>query len=249
LQKTKTKHLSLKRTHKVRPTPWWPPWPTGVAQSRAPTSRLRLARGLTPPSSGSALLKGSRLPRASSASLEGSSPPRSRPPREHTRSRAWVRAFNALTQQSCGIMRLGITPRHCSANSLGGNPSPPLWGTVRHGQCQLRGTVPPTPVRLTRRALEGGPAAPSNHFLVNLQGQAMTLGRRDAIPATVDHVRPPPCLQHHAGHCYNNLDVVGHAGTARRHACRAYSPGTHARKDEDGLLLELPCNPTRTCTV
>jgi hypothetical protein len=32
-------------------------------------------------------------------------------------------------------------------------------------------------------------------------------------------------------------------------ACRAYSPGTHARKDEDGLLLEFPCNPTRTCTV
>jgi hypothetical protein len=27
------------------------------------------------------------------------------------------------------------------------------------------------------------------------------------------------------------------------------SPGTHARKDEDGLLLEFPCNPTRTCTV
>jgi hypothetical protein len=32
-------------------------------------------------------------------------------------------------------------------------------------------------------------------------------------------------------------------------ACRAYTPGTHARKDEDGLLLEFPCNPTRTCTV
>jgi hypothetical protein len=26
-------------------------------------------------------------------------------------------------------------------------------------------------------------------------------------------------------------------------------PGTHARKDEDGLLLEFPYNPTRTCTV
>jgi hypothetical protein len=32
-------------------------------------------------------------------------------------------------------------------------------------------------------------------------------------------------------------------------ACRAYTPGTHARKDEDGLLLEFPYNPTRTCTV
>jgi hypothetical protein len=31
--------------------------------------------------------------------------------------------------------------------------------------------------------------------------------------------------------------------------CRAYSPGTHTRKDEDGFLLEFSCNPTRTCTV
>jgi hypothetical protein len=31
--------------------------------------------------------------------------------------------------------------------------------------------------------------------------------------------------------------------------CRAYSPGTHTRKGEDGLLLEFPCNPTRTRSV
>jgi hypothetical protein len=112
-------------------------------------------------------------------------------------------------------MRLGITPRRCTANSLGWNPSPPLWATVRHGQCQLRGTVPPTPVRLTCRALERGPAAPSNHFLVNLQGQAKTLGRRNAIPITVDPVRPPPCLQHHAGHCYINPGAVGRTVSVR----------------------------------
>jgi hypothetical protein len=161
-----------------------------------------------------------------SASLEGSSPSRSRPPHEHARPRTWVRAFNALTQQSRAIMRLGITPRRCSANSLGGNPSPPLWGTVRHGQCQLRGTAPPTPVWLTCRALEGGLATPSNHFLVNLQGQAMTLGRRNAIPATVSSVRPPPCLQHHAGHCYNHSGAVRHAGKGRRHACRCIPYGS-----------------------
>jgi hypothetical protein len=45
-----------------------------------------------------------------------------------------------------------------------GNPSPPLWGTVRHGQCQLRGTAPPTPVRLTCRALEGGRPHPRTAF-------------------------------------------------------------------------------------
>jgi hypothetical protein len=57
----------------------------------------------------------------------------------------------------------------------------------------------------------------------------MTLGRRDAIPATVGPVRPPPCTQHHARHCYNHSDVVRHAGTGRRHArhCIPYgSPST-----------------------
>jgi hypothetical protein len=32
-------------------------------------------------------------------------------------------------------------------------------------------------------------------------------------------------------------------------ACRAYSPGTHARKEEDRLLLEFPYNSTRTRSV
>jgi hypothetical protein len=53
-------------------------------------------------------------------------------------------------------MRLGLTPQSCRTNSLGGNPSPPLWGTVRRGRCQPRDAAPPTPVQLTRRALEGG---------------------------------------------------------------------------------------------
>jgi hypothetical protein len=68
--------------------------------------------------------------------------------------RVW--AFNALTQQSCAITRLGITPRRCSANSLGETHP-------RHCRelCSMAGvssvkTVPPTPVRPTRRALEGG---------------------------------------------------------------------------------------------
>jgi hypothetical protein len=74
---------------------------------------------VTPPSSGLRLPRGSRLPRAGSASLEGSSLPHSRPPHKHTCSRTRVRAFNALTRQSRTIMRLGITPRRCSSNSLG----------------------------------------------------------------------------------------------------------------------------------
>jgi hypothetical protein len=107
-----------------------------------------------------------------------------------------------------------------------GNPSPLLQGAVRYGQCQPRGTVLPTPVQLTSRALEGGPAAPSNPSLVNLQGQTVTSGRRNAIPTTVGPVRPPPYLQHHAGHCYNNSGAVGHAGTGRRHACHCTPYGS-----------------------
>jgi hypothetical protein len=53
------------------------------------------------------------------ASLERA-PPRSRFPHERTCSRTRVRAFNALTRQSRATTRLGITPRRCSANSLGG---------------------------------------------------------------------------------------------------------------------------------
>jgi hypothetical protein len=97
---------------------------------------------------------------------------------------------------------------------------------VRHGQCQPRDTALPTPVRLTRRALEGGPATPSNRFLMILQGQVAMLGRRDAIPATVGPVRPPPCVQHHAEHCYNRSGTVRHAGTGRRHACHCTPYGS-----------------------
>jgi hypothetical protein len=59
-------------------------------------------------------------------------------------------------------------------------------GAVRYGQCQPRGTVLPTPVWLTCCALEGGPAAPSNHSLVNLQGQTMTSGRWEPHPCPCD---------------------------------------------------------------
>jgi hypothetical protein len=57
----------------------------------------------------------------------------------------------------------------------------------------------------------------------------MPLGRRDAIPATVGPVRPPPCSRHHAGHCYNHSDAEKRARMGRRHAyhCTPYgSPST-----------------------
>jgi hypothetical protein len=105
--KNKT-HLLLKHAHKARPAPRWPPRLTGVAQSKAPSSRFRFARGLTPPSRANAPLEWvpprsrastslERVPPRSraSASLDRV-PPRSRLPHKRTYSRARVRAFNAL---------------------------------------------------------------------------------------------------------------------------------------------------------
>jgi hypothetical protein len=116
---------NTKRTHTAQPTPRWPPRPTRAAQQGAPSSKVCLARGLTTPWSEVRLARGLTHPRAGSASLEGPrllerTPPRSRIPHEHTCSRTRVRAFNALTRQSCATTRLGITPRRCTANSLGG---------------------------------------------------------------------------------------------------------------------------------
>jgi hypothetical protein len=83
-----------------------------------------------------------------------------------------------------------------------GNPSPPLFSTVRQGRCQLRDTVPPTPIQLTRRALEGGPAAPSNIFYVLIQGHVVTSGRRDRSSPSLS------TLCGHPRHCRATPDTV-----------------------------------------
>jgi hypothetical protein len=172
------------------------------------------------PRAGPTALKGTRLPRAGSASLEGV-------PHAHAPSRTLVRAFNALT-------------------TAGRNPSPLLWGTVRHGRCQPRDATPPTPVRLTCRALKGGPATPSKCFPVVLQGQVVTLGRRDAIPATVNCRRTPPRVQPHAGHCGKSSGTVRHAGTGRRHACHCTSYGSSSATPSrpPGDVTANHCAPT-----
>jgi hypothetical protein len=76
LQKTKT-HLLIKRTHQARPTSRWPPRPTGVAQSKAPSIRFRLARGLTPPSSRFRLARGLTPPSSRFRLARGPAPPSS----------------------------------------------------------------------------------------------------------------------------------------------------------------------------
>jgi hypothetical protein len=160
-------------------------------------------------------------------------PPRSRVrlrlarglPHTHARPRTRVRAFNVLTRRGQCHHAPGNHARALLHQLPRGTHLCYYGGTVRHGQCQPRDTALPTPVRLTRRALEGGPATPSNRFLVILQGQVVTLGRRDAIPATVDLVRPP-YLQHHASRCCNHFGTVRHAGTGRRHACHCTPYGS-----------------------
>jgi hypothetical protein len=96
-------------------------------------------------------------------------------------------------------------------------PSPPLSNTVRRGRCEPRDTVPPTSVRLTRRALEGGPVEPSNAFPVTTQDYAVTsaggsglLRRcqpRAAIPATA---APRRVLRRHPRCCWSarGQDIV-----------------------------------------
>jgi hypothetical protein len=91
------------------------PLERGPPRSRAHTS---IERGPSRSRVPASLEQGpprSRVP----ASLERG-PPRSRFPHKRTCSRTRVRTFNALTRQSCATTRLGITPRRCSANSLGG---------------------------------------------------------------------------------------------------------------------------------
>jgi hypothetical protein len=197
-------------------------------------------------------------PRARSASLEGphpleQGPPRSRVhapssgfrlargslPHERTCSHARVRAFKALT------------PRHHAPGNHTpalfrqlprGSPSPPLRGTVRRGRCQFRDTVPPTPVRLMHRALEGGPVAPSNLLLVTLQGQTVTSGRREHHPQL-------SVLYGHPRHCsatpYTAATTPTLLGTRGRDAATpATVPRTDHRQRLPRARLETPRSTT-----
>jgi hypothetical protein len=78
---------------------------------------------------------------------------------------------------------------------------------VWQGRCQLRDTVSPTPVRLTRRAIKGGPAAPSNIFYMLVQGHAATSGRRD---------RSSPSLSALCGHPHHYRTTPDTVATSQR---------------------------------
>jgi hypothetical protein len=99
-----------------------------------------------------------------------------------------------------------------------GNPSPPLFSTVRQGRCQLRDTVPSTPrTANTPRPRRG--AGDTLEYLL----RAYTGPRRDVrpagsvIPVAVDPVRPSPPLPHHARHCGDTPTLLGRTGTRHHH--------------------------------
>jgi hypothetical protein len=90
-----------------------------------------------------------------------------------------------------------------------------MYNAVRRGQCQIRDTVPPTFVRLTRRALEGGaePSKGNKYIFYGYTGL-----HRDVRPAgtvlsvAISPVRSSPPLQHHAGYCDDIPDAIGAHG-------------------------------------
>jgi hypothetical protein len=142
---------------------------------RSPRAGFASLEGARLPLIGSVPFEGVRLPRVGSASLEGPLPPRtgsaSLKGAPHACACSRTRAFNALTtagrRHHTPGARAPVPPHQLPSR----DPIPAtVGGTVRRGRCQSRDTVPPTPVRLTRRALEEGPAAPSTCFLVILQG-------------------------------------------------------------------------------
>jgi hypothetical protein len=94
--------------------------------------------------------------------------------------------------------------------------------------------VPPTPVRLTHRALEGGGAAPSNAFSVTTQGYAMTSGRRE---------RSPPSLSALCGHPRHCRATPSTVMTSRCcWSARGQDVATTATVPRTGPPLTVPSN-------
>jgi hypothetical protein len=141
---------------------------------RSPRAGFASLEGARLPRAGSAPFEGVRLPRAGSASLEGPLRPRagsaSLKGAPHAHAYFRTRAFNALTTAGRRHHAPGARAPVPSHQLPRREPIPATVGTVRRGRRQSRDAAPPTPVRLTRRALEGGPATPSICFLVTLQG-------------------------------------------------------------------------------
>jgi hypothetical protein len=115
---------------------------------------------------------------------------------------------------------------------------------VRYGQCQPRGTVLPTPVRLTRRALEGGPAAPSKPFPRESAGSSHDVRPAGApsLPLLVLCGRPRACSTT-PGTATTTLALLGTRG--RDAATPATVPRTDHRQWLPRARPKMP-RPTTT---
>jgi hypothetical protein len=181
----------------------------------APSGRVRLAREPDAPSGRVRLARGLNAPSARTTSLEGTcmhDVPAPAPVYEHLM--LWH-------------PRMYATPRCCFTDSLG-KATPPLCSTVRWDRCQPRDTAPPTPTRLTRRALKGGPTGTLEYFFRDYTGLCRDVRPAGAVfPVAVNPVRPSLPLQRHAGHCDDILDAVGVHGDGTRPwppLCRVWTP-------------------------
>jgi hypothetical protein len=114
---------------------------------------------------------------------------------------------------------------------------------VRQGWCQLRDTVPPTPVRITRRAIEGGASDTLEFLLCAHAGPRHDVRPAGSvIPVTVRPVRPSPPLLHHAGHCGDIPTLLGRAGTRHRHNDHyaTYGPPSTAPSNQPTTAASQP---------
>jgi hypothetical protein len=180
----------------------------GPPRSR-PSSEVRLARGLSIPSGGVRFTRGhshARCPRA----------PVPARAYEHLRLYTPGNHAPALFRQ---------LPR--------GNPSPPLFSTVRQGRCQLRDTVPPTPGNTSRP--RRGASGTLKYFFRADAGPRRDVGPTGSItPVAVSPVRPSQPLLLHAGHCGDIPALLRRAGIRHRHDdhCAAYGPPSTAPSNQ-----------------
>jgi hypothetical protein len=140
-------------------------------------------------------------------------------------------------------------------------PSPPLYGTVRYGQCQLRDTVPPTLVRPTRHTLERGwrnPRKGDRHLFRARPGPRRDVGQvRRVSFITICPVWPSPPSQRHPGHCSAIPDTVqarGDKTPPRPRLCPLRPPvsctleSAYRRRPNEKLLRHHPQSHSWTDT-
>jgi hypothetical protein len=136
-------------------------------------------------------------------------------------------------------------------------PSPPLCDAVRHDQQQPRGTVPPTPVRLTRCTLEKGRRSPRRgderllHARTGLHRDVRPVGAVTSV--AIGPVRPSPPSRRHPGHCItipDAVEVCGDRTPPRRLLCLVlpHVNGTLESSRERPSNRRPLCRHPRSCS-